>query len=79
MKFLLDFYLDFNTVHAEQSEASLFNAVLRSNAFGEVADARCEIKTSFISLDQSQHSHPLLTLAPSGVDRWFATLIENIF
>ena len=34
-----------------------FNAILRSNAFGDVANARCEIKTSFISLTQSQHSH----------------------
>ena len=42
--------------HAEQSEASIFNAILRSNAFGDVANARCEIKTSFISLTQSQHS-----------------------
>ena len=32
------------------------NAFLRSNAFGDVANARCETKTSFISLAQSQHS-----------------------
>ena len=30
---------------------------LRSNAFGDAANAHCEIKTSFISLAQSQHSH----------------------
>ena len=28
----------------------LFNVVLISNAFGDIANARCEIKTSFISL-----------------------------
>ena len=28
---------------SEQSEVSLFCVVMRSNAFGEVADARCEI------------------------------------
>ena len=27
MKFLLDFYLDFNTVHTERSEVSQFRAV----------------------------------------------------
>ena len=43
--------------HAEQSEASLFKVVLRSNALGDVANARCETKTSFISLAQSQQSH----------------------
>ena len=32
---------------------------MRSNAFGDVANAHCEIKTSFISLAQSQHSHAL--------------------
>ena len=36
--------------HTEQSEVSLFCVVMRFNAFGDVANARCEIKTSFISL-----------------------------
>ena len=44
--------------HTEYSEVSLLNAALRFNAFGDVANAHCEIKTSFISLDQPQHSHP---------------------
>jgi hypothetical protein len=30
--------------HTEQSEVSILNAVFRSNAFGDVANARCEIK-----------------------------------
>ena len=88
MKFLLDFYLDFNTVHAERSRIFLLSELkpslfelfkrafeksqivgiylkrgLRSNAFGDVANAHCEIKTSFISLAQSQHSHTVTRYA----------------
>ncbi|MBO7230278.1 MAG: hypothetical protein J6V20_02570 [Bacteroidaceae bacterium] len=35
---------------------SFLKSHIRSNAFGDVANAHCEIKTSFISLAQSQHS-----------------------
>ena len=42
--------------HAELSLSIYLKRSLRSNAFGDVANAHCEIKTSFISLAQSQHS-----------------------
>ena len=42
--------------HAERSRSIYLKRGLRSNAFGDVANAHCEIKTSFISLAQSQHS-----------------------
>ena len=43
--------------HTERSEVSIYSVVIGSNAFGDVANAHCEIKTSFISLAHSQHSH----------------------
>ena len=48
--------------HAERSRSIYLKRGLRSNAFSDVADAHCEIKTSFISLAQSQHSHPVSSL-----------------
>ena len=47
--------------HFEYGEKSPCRTVLRSNAFGDVANARCEIKTSSISLAKSQHS-PMLKM-----------------
>ena len=43
---------------------------MRSNAFGDVANARCEIKTSFISLAQSQHLHPFRRVVEGLPEKW---------